>query len=142
MLFRFCSVVFLALIAMRAGAAESQTLGAWPSTVTTLIMHADGRATFICNSTNAKACNIVILDDACTIAASNKQQSPSCHREHLNHFQIELGRALEMKAASGKPQYCASAADPVLIPGCLVNVKWIAVPYAEKAKLSAYFHLQ
>ena len=141
--FRWCAGVLLALAAMSAAAGEGMTLGAWSTAVTTLIVHSDGSATFICNSTNAKVCSIAILDDACTeIAKSKNARASNCHPERLSHFQLELGHRIELKTVPAKVRYCASSADAVVIRACLLNVQWIETPYSEKPTVSAYFHFQ
>ena len=140
---RWCACIFLALVAMSDAAGEGMTLGAWPSAVTTLIVHSDGSATFICNSTNAKVCSIAILDDACTdIAKSKNARASNCRPERLSHFQLELGHKFELKTVPANVQYCASSAEAVVIRACLLSVQWIETPYSERPKISAYFHFQ
>lgn len=142
-LFRLWTCILLTLFSLNAAADENMIVAVWPSAVTTLIVHTDGSGTFICNGTSGKVCSIAILDDACTaIAKSKAPHASSCHPERLSHYQMGLGHKIEVKTAPAQFQYCATAADAVVLRGCLVNVQWIDTPYTEKPKVSVYFHVQ
>ena len=131
-------VVLLSTFAGAVTAAEIQTVATWPSAVTTLVVHPNGSATFLCNGTSANACNFVILNEDC-VSTANSLSTPlgKCNPQKLVHFQVGLGKVKKIDTTQPNIQYCASTTQPVAIPSCLRNVKEIIVPHGEGMKVTS-----